>query len=162
VISDIPQPPSEPGADRARSLAERWLEDESLRDDLDDQTWQPIQDWLLAVAARVGSATAGQDDATAQPLLDQAQVVGTALARTLAGILGRGVSSNDLGQYLEPLRGELRAPIVEPDRAITVQAAVQATLVELRHTSADGPTRAARLTAALDAGLTPTATGGCL
>jgi hypothetical protein len=150
-----------PGADRARALAERWLEDESLRGDLDDQTWQPIQDWLLAVAARVGSATAGQDDASAQRLLDQAQVVGTALARTLAGMCGPGVSPNDFGQYLEPLRAELRAPIVEPGRAATVQAAVQATLAALSHASADGPTRAARLTAALDAGLPATATGGC-
>jgi hypothetical protein len=150
-----------PGADRARALAERWLEDESLRGDLDDQTWQPIQDWLLAVAARVGSTTAGRDDATAQPLLDQAQLVGTALARTLAGMLGPGVSPNSVGRYLEPMLSELRPPIVEPERAAAVQAAVQATLADLSYVSADGPTKAARLTAALDAGLTATATGGC-
>jgi hypothetical protein len=143
-------------ADRARSLAERWLEDESLRGDLDDHTWQPIQDWLLAVASRVATATAGQDNTTAQPLLDQAQAVGTALARTLATALGPGVSPADLGRHLEPLQHELRSPIVEPDRAPRVNAALRAAVAELSHSPSDGPTMAARLTAALDAGITST------
>jgi hypothetical protein len=147
-------------ADRERSLAERWLEDESLRGDLDDQTWQPIQNWLLVVAARVATATASQDEATAQPLLDQAQAVGTVLARILAEALGTAVSPADLGHHLEPLHQELRSPIVEPDRAAHVDAALRAAVADLSHSPAEGPMMAARLTAALEAGVTPTASGG--
>jgi hypothetical protein len=146
-------------ADRERSLAERWLEDESLRGDLDDQTWQPIQDWLLVLAARVATATAGQDEATAQPLLDQAQAVGTALARALVEALGADGSPADLGHHLEPLHQELRPPIVEPDRAARVDAALRAAVAELSHSPAEGPLMAARLTAALEAGVTPTVSG---
>ena len=143
-------------ADRERSLAERWLEDESLRGDLDDQTWQPIQDWLLVLAARVATATAGQDEATAQPLLDQAQAVGTALARALVEALGADGSPADLGHHLERLHQHLRPPIVEPDRAARVDAALRAAVAELSHSPAEGPMLAARLTAALEAGVTPT------
>ena len=146
-------------ADRERSLAERWLEDESLRGDLDDQTWQPIQDWLLVVAARVATATAGQDEATAQPLLDQAQAAGTALARILVDALGADGPPADLGHHLEPLHQELRPPIVEPDRAARVDAALRAAVAELSHSPAEGPLMAARLTAALEAGVTPTVSG---
>jgi hypothetical protein len=146
-------------ADRERSLAERWLEDESLRGDLDDQTWQPIQDWLLAVAARVAAATAGQDDATAQPLLDRAHAAGAALARTLAEALGPGAAPADLGRHLEPLHREVQSPIVERDRAPRVHAALRAAVAELSHGTPDSPTMAARLTAALDAGLTSTSSG---
>ena len=150
-------PPTPSVADRERSLAERWLEDESLRGNLDDQTWQPIQDWLLVVAARVATATAGQDEATAQPLLDQAQAVGRAVARILAEALGTDGSPADLGRYLEPLHQELRPPVVEPDRVARVDAALRAAVAELSHSPAEGPMRAARLTAALEAGVTPTA-----
>jgi hypothetical protein len=150
----VSPPPSV--ANRERSLAERWLEDESLRGELDDQTWQPIQDWLLRAASRVAAATAGQDDATAQPLLDQAHAAGTGLARTLAEALGPDVSPADLGRHLEPLNQDLRPPIVEPDRAPDVHAALGATVAELGRAPADRPIVAARLTGALDAGLTPT------
>jgi hypothetical protein len=147
-------------ADRERSLAERWLEDESLRGDLDDQTWQPIQDWLLAVAARVAAATAGQDDATAQPLLDRAHAAGAALARTLAEALGPGASPADLGRHLEPLHHEVQSPVVEPDRAPRVHAALRAAVAGLSQGTMDTPTMAARLTAALDAGLASASSGG--
>ena len=163
-----PNPPPEPTlpptpsvAARERSLAERWLEDESLRGDLDDQTWQPIQDWLLALASRLASTTAGQDDATAQPLLDEAQAAGAALVRTLADALGPGVSPGDLGRHLEALHYEVRSPIVEPDRTPRVHAALRAAVAELSHGRADGPTMAARLTAALDAGLASRISGSC-
>jgi hypothetical protein len=94
-------------ADRERSLAERWLEDESLHGDLDDQTWQPIQDWLLAVATRVATATAGQDDAAAQALLDRAHAVGTApsprpLARTSRPPTSAVTSSHCTGRCNRP------------------------------------------------------------
>ena len=153
-------PPTPSVANRERSLAERWLEDESLRGNLDDQTWQPIQDWLLGVAARVATATAGQDEATAQPLLDQAHAVGTAVARILAEALGTDGSPADLAHHLEPLHRELRPPIVEPDRASRVHAALRAAVSELSHSPAEGPMRAARLTAALEAGVAPTPPAG--
>ena len=66
---------------RERRLAERLLEDEALRGDLDDATWQPIQDWLLAEAARLATATEGLDDAAAAAVLDRAQVTLRARAR---------------------------------------------------------------------------------
>lgn len=62
-------------AARERRLAERLLEDERLRGDLDDEAWQPIQDWLLQGAALVAAATSGLDDATANDVLDEASRV---------------------------------------------------------------------------------------
>jgi hypothetical protein len=145
--------PGERVTDRERSLAERWLEDESLRGDLDDDTWQPIQDWLLAVAAHVAAATAGLDDAAAQATLDQAQAAGKAVAQTLADALAPEAAPTDLGSRLEALHHELRAPLVEPRRAPRVHAALRAAVAELSHGTAASPTIAGRLVAALDAGL---------
>ena len=140
-------------SDRERALAEGWLEDESLRGDLDDQTWEPIQDWLLRTATRVARATAGLDDTTAQPLLDQARAAAKTLVTTLADALGPGVQADEVGRRLEPLHREVGWPLVERDRTSQVHAALRSAASDLSRGHAARPTMAAVLTAALDAGL---------
>ena len=53
-----PAPSGSRVADRERRIAERLLEDEALRGDLDDATWQPVQGWLLARVRLLATSTA--------------------------------------------------------------------------------------------------------
>jgi hypothetical protein len=62
-----------PVTERYRRLAERFLEDEALRGDLEDAAWQPIQDRLLREAEQLAASTADMDDAQARPILDRGQ-----------------------------------------------------------------------------------------
>ena len=142
----------DPLASRGQRLAERLLEDEALRDDLDDATWQPIQDWLLAVVRRVAASTVGLDDAAAQPVLDDAQARLRSAVTTLTDALGAGPGAGDFAQRLEPLHGELQPPIVEAARARRVHAALRSAARELAAEGADPASAAARLVGALDAG----------
>jgi hypothetical protein len=139
--------------DRARTLAEAWLEDESLRGDLDDQTWRPIQDWLLGVADRIARSTAGQDDRAAQLVLEQVSHQARAVARILTRALASDLPARELSRVFDLPAGQLQPPLIERPRLPAVRAALQATLAaQTRHTS-DRPTLAGHLTAALDTGL---------
>jgi len=142
---------ADPVASREQRLAERLLEDEALRDDLDDATWQPIQDWLLAVVRRVASSTVGLDDAAAQPVLDDGQARLRSAVTTLADALGAGTGAGDFAQRLEPLHGELQPPIVEAAQARRMHAALRSAARELAAERADSATASARLIGALDA-----------
>lgn len=70
-----PAAQADPGAEaiaaREERLAERFLEDEALRGNLDGATWQPLQEWLLAAVHRLADSTRGLDDAAAEPLLER-------------------------------------------------------------------------------------------
>jgi hypothetical protein len=140
-------------ADRERRLAEQWLEDEALRGDLDDATWQPIQDWLLAVASRAAAATAGQDDAEAEPVLDSVRADVKALASTLTDALQAGTGATDFAPQLEALHHHLRPPVVERERLPRVHAALRDATAEVVRSRADGPTAAAQVVGALGAGI---------
>jgi hypothetical protein len=140
-------------SDRERALAEAWLDDEMLRDDLDDDTWQPIQDWLLRTARRVASLTTGLDDTSAQPLLDQARATARAIVLTLADILRPEVSRDRVGGRIEALHEQVGWPVVEPDRTPRVHAALRSATDGLSRGQADRPAVARLLTAALDTGL---------
>ena len=142
----------DPLASREQRLAERLLEDEALRDDLDDATWQPIQDWLLAAVRRVASSTVALDDAAAQPVLDDGQARLRSVVTTLTDALTAGPGAGDFARRLEPLHGELQPPIVEAERARRVHAALRSAARELAAERADPATAAARLAGALDAG----------
>jgi len=142
---------ADPVASREQRLAERLLEDEALRDDLDDATWQPIQDWLLAVVRRVAASTAGLDDAAAQPILDAGQARLRSAVTTLTDALGAG-PGGDFAQRLEPLHGELQPPIVEPAQARRVHAALRSAARELAAERTEPAAAAVRLAGALDAG----------
>lgn len=83
ILSGVPCSPTAAVAARERRLAERLLEDERLRRGLDDETWQPIQDWLLQGATLAAAATSGLSDAAADDVLDQASRVLRELARLL-------------------------------------------------------------------------------
>lgn len=79
--SDAEPPPpapdpllADPAVDaREKRLAEWLLEDERLRGDLDDDTWQPIQDWLLVEARRLAAETAGLSEEQADAALARAR-----------------------------------------------------------------------------------------
>src|SRR5215207_4883523 len=75
---------------RERRLAERFLEDEALRGDLDDATWQPLQGWLLAVIRRLAASTEGLGDDAAQPILDAGQARLRPVVAELADVLSDG------------------------------------------------------------------------
>ena len=146
---------AETAAERARRLVEGLLEDERLRGDLDDATWQPIQDWLLRAAERVAAATAGRDDAAAQPSLDAGRATLREMATTLADALGAGTGAADFAARLEPLHHLLRPPLVKSQRARLAHAALRDAAMALAASGADGPAAAAQLVAALEAGTTP-------
>jgi hypothetical protein len=145
-----------PGADaiaaRERTLAERLLEDEALRGDLDDATWQPIQDWMLVQAHRIAAATTGMDDAAAQPVLDNGQAALRQVATTLADALAAGTTSPNFAQRIEPLHKQVRPPLVDAARARRVHAALRAVVSELVAQQVDSATAAARLAAVFRTG----------
>src|SRR3954452_8102723 len=57
---------------RTEHLAERLMEDEMLRGNLEDVAWQPIQDWGLELLGDLARRTNNLDDAQAAPVLDRA------------------------------------------------------------------------------------------
>jgi hypothetical protein len=148
-----PQPPAggDDAATRERRLAERLLEDESLRGSLDDATWQPIQDWILAAATRAAAAASGLDDAAAEPVLNQAQVALRNVAATLVHALEAGPGTPDLATRLEPLHHHARPPLVERAHTRRVHAALRQVARQLGAERVDPPTAAARLVAAFQA-----------
>ena len=58
---------------REQRLAERLLEDEALRGDLEDDAWQPVQTWLLEQVGQLAATTAGLNDSAAQVVLDDGE-----------------------------------------------------------------------------------------
>jgi hypothetical protein len=135
----------------ALPISERLLEDESLRGSLDDATWQPIQDWILAAATRAAAATSGLDDAAAEPVLNQAQVALRNVAATLVHALEAGPGTPDLATRLEPLHHHARPPLVERAHTRRVHAALRQVARQLGAERVDPPTAAARLVAAFQA-----------
>ena len=64
-------PPADASVEaRERRLSERVLEDEGLRGNLEDDGWQPIQDWLLEAIHTLAAKTAGMSDQVAQERLE--------------------------------------------------------------------------------------------
>jgi len=150
----VAAPPAveDPLPGREQRLAERLLEDEALRGDLDDATWQPIQDWLLAVVKRVAASTAGLDDTAAQPILDQAQARLRAAVVALGEALAAGPAAPDFIQRLEAVQGELRPPIVDGARAGQARSALRSVAVDVAGAGADRATAAQRLVSAIELG----------
>jgi hypothetical protein len=149
----VPEPPfvpPPPVAARQRALAERLLDDERLRGDLDDATWAPIQDWLLRVAGRVAARTDGLGDAAAQPVLDQAWHVLTALVGALTSALAVETASAEFASRVASLAPDLQPPVVDAAAAPHVGEALRQAARQLTAARADGPTAAARLVAALE------------
>jgi hypothetical protein len=134
---------------RERRLAERFLEDEALRGDLDDATWQPLQDWLLAVIRRLAASTEGLGDDAAQPILDAGQARLRQIVAELADVLSDGTGAPKFAERLAAVAERLEPPLVEPTDAASMAAALRAAAQELASTQADGPTAAGRLVAML-------------
>jgi hypothetical protein len=137
-------------AARERSLAERLLEDESLRGGLDDQTWAPVQDWLLREAHRAAVRTEGLDDAAAEAELDRTWERLRDLGNGLSAALEAGTGSPEFTRRVDALGADLRPPVMSTSAARKVRAQLQATAKELAAAGADGPTAAARLVAVLE------------
>lgn len=134
---------------RERRLAERFLEDEALRGDLDDATWQPLQDWLLTVITRLAASTKGLGDDAAQPLLDAGQARLRPIVAELAEALSDGTGEPKFAERLAAVAERLQPPLVEPADAAATAAALRAAAEELASAQADGPTAAGRLVAVL-------------
>jgi hypothetical protein len=76
---------------REQRLAERFLEDEALRGELEDDAWQPVQDWLLGQVKQLAASTAGLDDSSAQAVLDDAETrLRDAAAQRVSALSRRG------------------------------------------------------------------------
>lgn len=58
-------------ASRQERAASRILEDESLRGDLTDDEYRPLQEWAIGETDRIAASTAEMPDATADALIDQ-------------------------------------------------------------------------------------------
>ena len=134
---------------REQRLAERFLEDEALRGDLDDATWQPLQDWLLTVITRLADSTRGLGDDAAQPMLDAGQARLRQVVAELADVLSDGTGAPRFAARLTAVAEHLRPPLVEPSDTAAMAAAVRAAAEGLASAQADGPTAAGRLAAAL-------------
>lgn len=158
---DRPAPPAAPAtpgpsdsrvADRERRIAERLLEDEALRGDLDDATWQPIQDWLLARVHHLAASTAPLEDTAAESALES----GAGLLRNAAGTLVSALEAagtTEAATRLESIHRDLRTPLIDPNvDARAVRGALRDAAYAIAQPSADAPTAAARLVKALSAG----------
>lgn len=148
---------------RERRLAERLLDDESLRGDLDDTTWQPLQDWLLAVAARLAAATVDLDEEAARAYLDRGRRVLVGVARAAAEVLDAGASAADVARGVEPLVAAVGPPVFSAAHADEARAALRQAA---RQVSAERPSpayAARQLAAILDdwSGESAPARGGC-
>ena len=149
-MSDRSGPLPPPIAARERSLAERLLEDETLRGDLDDETWAPVQDWLLRMAARAAAGTDGLDETAAQAVLDRAWSVLKGLVGGLTAALAVGTDSVEFASRVESIAPHLQPPVVDAASGAEVRPALQRVARQLVAAGADGPTTAARLVDVLE------------
>jgi len=147
----LPVETPDPVAGRERALAERLLEDEALRRDLEDASWQPLQDWLLRAAARLAESTRGLDDAAAQPVLGRGASAVRSAATTLAAVAAGGAQA-PAAPELEQVVAALPTAVLDPGRADAARAALRALASSLPRRSADPATLTRQLVAALDAG----------
>lgn len=143
-------------ANRERRLAERFLEDEALRGDLDDATWQPVQDWLLRACGRVAAATASQDDRTAHLVLEKSGRRLRDIGRTLAGALAAPQMAPSLEEALAPLVVLLGPPLVTPKQAKGAAMRIQKAARIAAATHLSPSETASRVVAALEDAGQPT------
>jgi hypothetical protein len=122
--------PTDPRTER---LAERLLEDETLRGNLEDMAWQPIQDWALEILGDLARRTKDLDDPEAAPVLDRAYSSLRQAIGALADIAEHGPESSEVSKPMETLRATLVPPLmdartgsVRADRAAAVAARLKA------------------------------------
>jgi hypothetical protein len=143
-------PPATPGLVPAREqrLAERLLEDEALRRDLDDATWQPLQDWLLEAARRVAQTTGDLDDAAANEVLDQGQSSLRRMVQVLGQALADGTAAPSFPEAIAEVASLLATA---PGAADTpgLSEELQAATQQLQDQGADPATAAAAIAALL-------------
>jgi hypothetical protein len=128
--------PTDPRTER---LAERLMEDETLRGNLEDAAWQPIQDWALEILGDLARRTKDLDDAQAAPVLDRAYASLRQAIGALADITEHGPDSSEVSKPMETLRATLVPPLVDVDTGSVLAdraAAVAARLEADRATSA--------------------------
>jgi hypothetical protein len=145
----VPDHEAEVLAAREERLAERLLEDERLRGDLEDDAWQPIQDWALVAIKHVAATTAGLSEEAAQAQLDRGQEALWEAIGILTDVLSSGPGSADGAERLEALAELLESRLILPDRATNVHEALQTAAEQLAAEGADAATAAHRLLAAL-------------
>jgi hypothetical protein len=144
-----PLEPDRLALDREQRLAERFLENEALRGDLDDATWQPVQDWLLLGVKQLALSTSGLDDAAAEPLLDAGQTGLRQVVGDLVDALSVEAGDPAFVERIADVVARLQPPLVEAANVASTAAALQAAAQDLASAGADGLTAAARLTAVL-------------
>ena len=138
-------------ANRERRIAERLLEDEALRGDLDDATWQPIQDWLLARVHHLAASTAALEDTAAESALED----GAGRLRNAAGTLVSALEAAGTAEAatrLESIHPSLRPPLIDPDvEAQAVSGALRVAARAIAQPAVDPAAAAAQLVGALSA-----------
>ncbi len=146
-MAAMEEPRARPAFD-ARRIAERLLEDESLRGDLDDASWQVVQDWLLRVLERAQASALSAADVTS--VEGELRSVGRAVVETVEAAADGGdatASAANLGQLLGSLLFD-RSNKARASRALASAARA------LRARPAPPAEAARQLVAALDGVLT--------
>lgn len=117
-------------ASRQERAAGRLLDDETLRGDLTDDEFQPLQDWALATSDRLAAATTASSDDAAWPVIDAGlerirEAVRTAGAAVFA-MHEQGHGARDA--ELRELRRVAGPPLVSVEKADAVVASLEVAL----------------------------------
>jgi hypothetical protein len=136
---------------RERRLAERLLEDEGLRGDLDDATWQPIQDWLLATAGHLARGTQGLTDAEADEHLHRARRALKDAAQVIQEALAVDADRSRAGPLLDELPTLLVPAVLPVGRAAALAAHLRRAGEQIEAEALEPADAAACLVAALAA-----------
>ncbi len=123
-------------------IAERLIEDEALRDGLDDDTWQVVQDWLLRKLEEAGRLP----DVAAEPLERVVRRTGQALV----GAIRAAEVGGDASGELQELGRQLEPPLFDRSNVLHAQAALAHLADDLPPPPLPAPEMARRLVDALD------------
>ena len=136
---------------RERRLAERLLEDERLRGDLDDATWQPIQDWLLVTAGRLARGTQGLTNRVADERLNLGRRALKETAQVIHAALAADADRSRTGALLGELTPLLVPAVVPARQAPARDARLRQAGERIQAEALNSPAAAACIVAALAA-----------
>lgn len=131
-------PPSEP--DIETQLAERLLDDESLRGNLDDESWRPLQGLLLSLVKRYSANI--DTTANVSASIDTGHRTFRDLGEALVFILEASPDDSQLEDAWTRLRNLLVAPVIGIPNVDATLANIRAIVADLAARRIDTPTAA--------------------
>jgi hypothetical protein len=140
-------------SDVESQIAERLLEDESLRGDLDDDTWQPLQDAMLKLAHGYVSQLSPQVDAAAA--VDEGHAALRQLGQCLVAAIESGQASTADASEQDRLGEILVSTVVGLPGSAAVLNRVRSITTELAQQKIDSTTAAQAMNEALVAAMAP-------